>query len=82
MGHNVEVKVSKEGDDWETDPDFEVPYFLVSPGAPGGHADLLLPPFRTTCRSRSRGGEPRPSRAPDARSTSGGTRTSPLSGLA
>ncbi|CAG04186.1 unnamed protein product, partial [Tetraodon nigroviridis] len=23
VGHNVEVKVSKEGDDWETDPDFE-----------------------------------------------------------
>lgn len=24
VGHNVSVKVSAEGDDWETDPDFEV----------------------------------------------------------
>lgn len=24
MGHNVSVKVASEGDDWETDPDFEV----------------------------------------------------------
>lgn len=24
VGHNVNVKVASEGDDWETDPDFEV----------------------------------------------------------
>lgn len=24
VGHNVSVKVAAEGDDWETDPDFEV----------------------------------------------------------
>lgn len=24
MGHNVSMKVAAEGDDWETDPDFEV----------------------------------------------------------
>lgn len=24
MGHSVDMKVSAEGDDWETDPDFEV----------------------------------------------------------
>lgn len=24
VGHNVSVKVTSEGDDWETDPDFEV----------------------------------------------------------
>ena len=24
VGHNVNVKVAAEGDDWETDPDFEV----------------------------------------------------------
>lgn len=27
MGHSVDVKVSEQGDDWETDPDFEV-HFL------------------------------------------------------
>lgn len=25
VGHNVNMKVAAEGDDWETDPDFEVP---------------------------------------------------------
>lgn len=24
VGHSVDMKVSAEGDDWETDPDFEV----------------------------------------------------------
>lgn len=24
VGHNVSMKVAAEGDDWETDPDFEV----------------------------------------------------------
>lgn len=24
VGHNVSMKVASEGDDWETDPDFEV----------------------------------------------------------
>lgn len=26
VGHNVSMKVAAEGDDWETDPDFEVVY--------------------------------------------------------
>lgn len=26
VGHNVNMKVAAEGDDWETDPDFEVLY--------------------------------------------------------
>lgn len=29
MGHDVDVKVSEEGDDWETDPDFEVAYHFL-----------------------------------------------------
>lgn len=24
VGHSVDMKVSEQGDDWETDPDFEV----------------------------------------------------------
>lgn len=43
MGHSVEVKVSAEGDDWETDPDFEVAFtsWDVSCGADGGHSLFL-----------------------------------------
>lgn len=26
VGHDVSMKVAAEGDDWETDPDFEVLY--------------------------------------------------------
>lgn len=43
MGHSVEVKVSAEGDDWETDPDFEVAFtsWVGSCGADGGHSLFL-----------------------------------------
>lgn len=80
MGHNVDVKASEEGDDWETDPDFEVPYasWIVSRGVGGRDSQAVSACFRTTCRSRSRGGERRPSRGLDARSTSGRRCTSPL----
>lgn len=31
VGHNVSMKVADKGDDWETDPDFEVlPGYYVS----------------------------------------------------
>lgn len=80
MGHNVDMKVSEQGDDWETDPDFEVPTLpgslVPAPVPVEVTAGLLLPRFRTTCRRRSRGGAPRPSRGLDAKSTSGGPRTS------
>lgn len=29
MGHNVSMKVAAEGDDWETDPDFEVLQYIL-----------------------------------------------------
>lgn len=79
MGHTVDVKVSEEGDDWDTDPDFEVLHtsWIVSHGAAGRHTRPFSACFRMTCRSRSRGGERRPSRGPDARSTSGRRRTRP-----
>lgn len=82
MGHNVSMKVAAEGDDWETDPDFEVLVKETSVGAKAPHS--VSPPcgfrvsssvctlcFRMTCRSRNRGGGPRPSRAQDAKNTSG-----------
>lgn len=34
VGHSVDMKVSEEGDDWETDPDFEV--------LPGFHLRMLV----------------------------------------
>lgn len=71
VGHSVDMKVSTEGDDWETDPDFEVlPGFRLRMLVVVT-ADPFSPVFRMTCRSRSRGGERRPSRGLDARSTSG-----------
>lgn len=36
VGHNVNVKVASEGDDWETDPDFEVHSSFMS-FYPGNH---------------------------------------------
>lgn len=79
MGHNVDVKVSEEGDDWETDPDFEVAStsWIEPHVSAGGDSRAFPARFRTTCRSRSSGGGPRPSRGLDAKSTSGGRRTSP-----
>lgn len=78
MGHNVSMKVAAEGDDWETDPDFEVLcvcvcHFegkIVGVG-PSLTSFLIFSNFRMTYQSRSRGGEQRPSRARDVKSTSG-----------
>lgn len=71
MGHSVDMKVSEQGDDWETDPDFEVlPGFRLRMLVVVT-ADTFFARFRMMCRSRSRGGERRPSRGLDARSTSG-----------
>lgn len=36
MGHNVSMKVAAEGDDWETDPDFEVLHTSWSVSRCGG----------------------------------------------
>lgn len=78
VGHNVSAKVAAEGDDWETDPDFEVLVKKVFVGAKAPHSVSLTCGFhvctlcfRTMYRSRSRGGEPRPSRARDVKNTSG-----------
>lgn len=47
MGHDVDVKVSGEGDDWETDPDFEVRIHFLC-WRLRAHADVrrLLCPFQ------------------------------------
>lgn len=79
VGHNVSMKVAAEGDDWETDPDFEVLCTLC--GVCVVVQTLLSQPFltlcfRMTCQSRSRGGEQRPSRARGVKSTSGTTSAS------
>ncbi|KPP64335.1 hematopoietic cell-specific Lyn substrate 1-like [Scleropages formosus] len=43
VGHNVTVKVASEGDDWETDPDFEVSCLsLVGVGGQKGTAGMSL----------------------------------------
>lgn len=45
--------------------------WILSQDAGGSHSRPFFACFRMTCRSRSRGGERRPSRGLDARSTSG-----------
>lgn len=78
VGHNVSMKVAAEGDDWETDPDFEVGH-TSSAVSPGHRCSLTQRPAffphalccRMTFQSRSRGGGPRPSRARDTRRPSG-----------
>lgn len=37
VGHNVSAKVASEGDDWETDPDFEVYSNIMSCYPQGNH---------------------------------------------
>lgn len=73
-GQSVKLAPSDEVDDWETDPDFEVPALpLPFPAHFGTVLVVSSKPFgvsRMTCRRRSSAGGPRQWRAPDTRNTS------------